>query len=168
MNDHEIERVAAAIHQLRPDWPAASLRTFITKNLAERPRRDVAVALAWIACEPATAKPARVLGAGPWWKAAAVEGAASNRDPWDPGGCCTVCSLPEDRCRALWADDHAYVSAARHRADVDATGYDTDAIRQALRGDVEPTRDPAPVTRPATTPNPHAAAARAALTKEDA
>ena len=74
MNEHEIERIAAAVNVLRPDWPTSSLRTFIASRLGSRPRRDVAVALVWVACEPATTTPARVLEIGPWWQAAAADG----------------------------------------------------------------------------------------------
>lgn len=38
-------RIAAAIHVIRPDWPTASLLTFITRDLADYPRHDLAVAL---------------------------------------------------------------------------------------------------------------------------
>lgn len=91
MNEHEIERIACAMHALRPDWPAASLRTLIAKKLGDRPRRDVTVALAWVACESNSATPARVLEAGPWWKAAGVEGSAQARDPYDANRFCNVC-----------------------------------------------------------------------------
>lgn len=75
MNEYEAERIAAAINVLRPDWPTRSLITLMQRpGLANKPRRDVAVAFAWIACEANTAKPARVLEAGPWWQAAAIEG----------------------------------------------------------------------------------------------
>lgn len=117
MNEHEIGRLAAAAHQLRPDWPANSLRTFITKNLADRPRRDVAVALAWIACEPNTATPARVLEAGPWWRAAAVEGETHvNHVRTDPAHLCGTCSLPKVECERKWANDHAYEPNHRLKA----------------------------------------------------
>lgn len=107
MNEHEIERIASAMHALRPDWPAASLRTLITKKLADRPRRDVTVALAWIACESATATPARVLESGPWWKAAAVEGGPSQRDPYDPNRFCHTCG----RSSHAGPSDHEFVTA---------------------------------------------------------
>ena len=82
MNDHEKDRIAAALNQARPDWPIKSIRTMLDRpQLSDRPRRDVFVALAWIACEPGTATPARVIEAGPWWKAAAAEGALVNRHP---------------------------------------------------------------------------------------
>jgi hypothetical protein len=112
MNEHEAERIAAAMHHLRPDWPAASLRTLINKNLINRPRRDVAVALAWVACEAATATPARVLEAGPWWKAAGIEGTTAHRDNPSREDRCHATGLSLDRCRQVWGGDH------EHRMDV--------------------------------------------------
>jgi hypothetical protein len=131
MNEHEIERIAAAMHQLRPDWPAASLRTLIAKSLMDRPRRDVAVALAWVACESGTATPARVLETGPWWKAAGVEGTTSPRQPFDPGENCAVCSLPPNKCRAHALPDHEYVTAAEHARQA-AKANPPAALRAAL------------------------------------
>lgn len=90
IDDHDIETIAAAFNQLRPDWPVSSLRTFIAKNLATRAKRDVVVALAWVACEPNTATPARVLEAGPWWKAAGVTGELTRRHP-TPWSACHNC-----------------------------------------------------------------------------
>jgi hypothetical protein len=75
MNENEADRIAAAAHALRPDWPLASLRTLLARpEIATRARRDVAVALTWVACESATKTPARVLEAGPWWLATNTEG----------------------------------------------------------------------------------------------
>lgn len=71
----EAHRLAGAINQLRPEWPLASLSTFIHKNLAARAYRDAAVALTWVACDPQTLTPARVLEAGPWWKATQAQDA---------------------------------------------------------------------------------------------
>jgi hypothetical protein len=79
MNEHEIERIAAAFHALRPDWPASSLRTMLTKRAQHMPRRDVCVMLAWIACDNASSTPARMFETGPWKRAAAVEGRQSPR-----------------------------------------------------------------------------------------
>lgn len=97
MNDHEIERIAAAMHELRPDWPTSSVRTLIKKHLGHKPRRDVCVALAWVACESGTHTPARVLEqTGPWWRAAGVEGdkSAAPRFPSSRDHLCFTCSQP--------------------------------------------------------------------------
>lgn len=65
----EIERLALMAHALRPDWPAKALRTFVANQLADHSYQDAAVAFAFVACDPQTETPARILAAGPWWKA---------------------------------------------------------------------------------------------------
>lgn len=69
MNETQAHRLAAAVNQLRPEWPLASLSAFIHKNLIARAYRDAAVALTWVACDEESLTPARVLENGPWWKA---------------------------------------------------------------------------------------------------
>lgn len=69
LSQTEAHRLAGAINQLRPDWAIASLATWIRNNLTDRAYRDAAVALTWVACDPETTTPARVLENGPWWKA---------------------------------------------------------------------------------------------------
>lgn len=98
MNDHEIERIAAATNALRPDWPLESLRTFIATKLGTRARRDVAVALAYVACEAETQTPARVLGPGPWWKVG--DAATAPRFARTGELMCSVCGLTQDGCAA--------------------------------------------------------------------
>ncbi len=65
----ELERLAGAISMLRPDWPAGSVKRFIAgrPELANRPLRDLGLALFWVATDPESKTPARVLEAGPWW-----------------------------------------------------------------------------------------------------
>ena len=78
----EIERLAAAGHALRPDWPAASLRTWLETQHASDAYRDVAVALTVVATDPATRTPARLTEPGPWWDAAqAASGEPAGRVP---------------------------------------------------------------------------------------
>lgn len=121
MDDHDAQRIAAALHAARPDWPASSLLTLIRKKLIDRPRRDVFVALAWVASEPASHTPARVLEQGPWWKAAGVEGAVKGRRDWpDDAHRCSVCSLHRVKCRRLWAGNHEFLPAT-HREAIDVS-----------------------------------------------
>ena len=98
MSQTEAHRLAASINALRPDWPLASLSTFIRTKLADKAYRDATVALAWIATDEKTTTPARVLEAGPWWRAAtAGDGtvsAISQRCPVHPdqrAGWCLAC-----------------------------------------------------------------------------
>jgi hypothetical protein len=115
MTETEISRLAHAINELRPDWPISSLTTWIRNNLSKRPYRDAAVALVWVAVDrrpdgtPASDKPARVLEAGPWWRAAAAgeQGATAHRHA-TPDTACRTCGdeLPNCACTrdALAAD----------------------------------------------------------------
>lgn len=63
----ELTRLAAMGNALRPDWPAASLRSHLAANHGTRSYRDLAVALAWVCTDPETRTPARLAEAGPWW-----------------------------------------------------------------------------------------------------
>jgi hypothetical protein len=131
MDDHEAQRIAAAMHAARPDWPASSLLTLIRKKLIDRPRRDVFVALAWVASEPNSATPARVLEAGPWWRAVAVEGSPVKPNVWEPHLVCTTCSRPEAMCKAVRHadDDHPFVSRAANARDTDRSA---DAVARII------------------------------------
>lgn len=113
MNDHETDRIAGAMHLLRPDWPTQQIRTLIRDKLADRPRRDVAVALAWIACESGTSNPYRVLETGPWWTAAAVDGQTTGRrEPFDATRFCGTCNKPND---IRHPGDHPFTSVITER-----------------------------------------------------
>lgn len=88
MNENEVSRIASAVNQLRPDWPTSSIATLVTSKLGSRTRRDVAVALTWVACDSASKTPARVLEAGPWWQAVNAEGSNVIRFPPKRGEDC--------------------------------------------------------------------------------
>ncbi len=110
----EAERVAAAIHCLRPDWPIASLITFIRERAADWALTDLASALAWVAVDqdidgtPRTVNPGRVLHHGPWRDtgrpeqlAASAQDAAARRDRLE------LIRLRGDAIRACnWCDEH--------------------------------------------------------------
>lgn len=114
MNQTEAHRLTAAVCALRPDWPLASVSGWIAKNLLDRPYRDAAVALTWVATDPETKTPARVLEAGPWWRAVVAGGEAT------VSAITTMCGEhPSERalnCRQCEADaqtaDHATGAAA--------------------------------------------------------
>lgn len=111
MNANECARLAAAINLLRPEWPAESLRTFIARNLGNRPYLDAAVALTYVACDPDSTTPGRVMQDGPWWFVGKYDEPPRPKPPcnqcreWHPG---------EDRCPPPPARDVAgYAAAAR-------------------------------------------------------
>lgn len=117
MNDAEQQRLAHALNELRPTWPISSLRTFIARNLANRPYRDAAMALVWVALDVdaagnyVTETPKRVLESGPWWKAAEMNGTANVRPT--PPKRTETCQIPghegyrADACGGCHADQLA-------------------------------------------------------------
>ncbi|MCL2453756.1 MAG: hypothetical protein FWD18_00410 [Micrococcales bacterium] len=80
----EIDRLAAMANAVRPDWPIRSLRTGIATNHRARAYQDVAVAMAWIATDPATRTPGRLDEAGPWWDAAQAGSSGQEHGRSDP------------------------------------------------------------------------------------
>lgn len=92
----EIERLAAAISALRPDWPMKSLETFIHQR-GHRPLLDLSVELVWVAqLGPERAQtPALIDQQGPW-KGATLRGrSATDLLPViDFDTACTKCLKP--------------------------------------------------------------------------
>lgn len=115
----EVERLARSSNALRPDWRYDSLVTFIETHLGDRPYRDAAVAMTWIATDPETRTPARVLEAGPWWRAVMVDVPVTavnpaSSCPWHPDQprSCQCCAA--DR-RQIAAPDQVRQYAAKIR-----------------------------------------------------
>jgi hypothetical protein len=120
----ERQRLAAMANALRPDWQASSLYTHLTREHAPRGYRDLAVALAWIACDPDTKTPARLLEPGPWWSATRPAD-RPQRQPVAITGRCTSCRglhHPADECVPASIDRSSPARAAAK-----------DAARRALR-----------------------------------
>lgn len=64
----EIQRVAAAMHALRPEWNPRSLATFLERHQAHRAYGDLAIAAAHVATDPRTKTPELLNQHGPWWR----------------------------------------------------------------------------------------------------
>ena len=77
MDRQEAVRIGASLNALRPDWPAAQIVTLIEAKLATRAARDVHLALVYLAYDPGTKSPYRVIENGPWWQAARPTGPAT-------------------------------------------------------------------------------------------
>lgn len=73
----ELDRIAAAMHALRPDWRTTSLVTFLTEHHADRPYRDLAIAATAVATDPKTTTPRLLNEHGAWWAAAQTVQAAT-------------------------------------------------------------------------------------------
>lgn len=98
-SDTELERLAAMGNALRPEWPVKSLLTHLRNHHATRAYRDLAVALAWVATDPATLTPARLAESGPWWRATEESGRVPTGrridcpdHPGEPSGRCRPCA----------------------------------------------------------------------------
>lgn len=124
MEEIEINRLAGAMNQLRPEWPVASLRTFLRTHFAERAFRDMALAAAYVAADERTKTPELLRQTGPWWNVgpASTDRGTPRVGP-EPG---------EDRCRFA---GHEHESAARCRAC---------AAEEAAGDQPEPTSAPVP------------------------
>ena len=127
MNKTDVTRIAAAINQLRPDWGAPELRSFIWKSLTARPAADVMVALALVALDPDTRTPARVLASGPWWQATRPAGdpGAPQPDQIHSAEICRVCRKTRaghDHMAAISGDDHAFTIKPESPRQADRTG----------------------------------------------
>lgn len=131
MENHEVERIASAMHVARPDWPARQIQTLIRDNLLHRPRRDVFVALAWVASEGNSHTPYRVLENGPWWRATATEGVTPTREPWDPNTMCGICGKSRHDCERNPHGDHQFesqIDTKRNRRDTEPQPIEEDPM----------------------------------------
>lgn len=92
----ETERIAGAVAMLRPDWPAGSVKRYIQgrPELLNRPARDLALALVYVALDPASDTPARVSEAGPWWQILRGQVQAANAPDVGPGRGVERCTQP--------------------------------------------------------------------------
>jgi len=122
----EIDRTAAAIHNLRPDWPTKSLATFIGTDMASMAYADVVTALAISAVDPKTQTPRRVLEAGPWWAAVQAAFGGGSHGTTVPGPSsrrCTVdghgTELAPPYCRSCIADAQVAAEIAREEAGIE-------------------------------------------------
>lgn len=134
----EVDRLAHAVNALRPDWPTASLRTWITANLANRAYHDAAVALVWVAVDPASHKPARVLENGPWWGATLTAASEAERHPSAVklGELCHTHGCHKDACGC----DPAAYAARQREATAVRNSRGVAAARAALRAN-QPDQD---------------------------
>lgn len=131
MNDNEIQRLALAVNSLRPEWPVKSLRTFLAGKLAPRPYQDVALALVFVATDPKTTTPARVLEAGPWWKTNPAGNESTYRPPRPDEECVLHVGEYRDSCRAC-AADRAVRDATPKRAEGVPGGEHIERMRAEL------------------------------------
>ena len=112
MNQIQIERIAAALHALRPDWPIASLAKFV-QDRANQPMTDLLVQLVLVAVDPETKTPARIDQDGPWKRALQIapQERTAPQVPRARPDDCGVCSRPPSAC--AFDDSHEYEQVGR-------------------------------------------------------
>ena len=113
----EIQRIAAAMNALRPDWNPRSLVTFLREKHGTRSYRDLAIAGVAVATDPKTKTPYLLNEHGPWWSAAqtvrggpALEPIRFERCPIDGHT-----SYRADNCGACKADRVAVEGEPTHQ-----------------------------------------------------
>ena len=87
----QIQRIAGAMHAIRPDWRASSLATFLAKHHADRAYQDLLIAGIVVALDTKTRTPELLNRHGRWWTAAQAVFAADATPTVGPGRTrCTV------------------------------------------------------------------------------
>lgn len=136
MIDHDgTHRLAAMANALRPDWPVKSLVTFIGANLQQRTYREAAIALAWVACDPVTETPKRLLEAGPWWSATRAQAATVSVIPTRCGEHPTRRALDCPECAETASADPTEGAAAVRAALREAPRYVDPAVIAARQAE---------------------------------
>lgn len=127
----QIERIAAAIQLLQPNWTIPQLKGVMADpRINNRPPSDIAACLAFLACDGETKQPTRAFEPGPWWATATARAEQQGpqyryADPRD----CGICNKPEAECRQ---DGHDYTPAfVRH--DNRATPEQRAAVKAAAQ-----------------------------------
>ena len=142
----DAERIAQAVHDLRPEWPTQSVLTLIgnSEDLRTRAYRDLAVAFAYVACDPASLTPGRVREQGPWWQHTTAQkatvSAVTTRCPEHPSNAawnCPECDADATPPPADWREsvEATLTRRARPARRPDPTPDET--RRQALRDQLD-------------------------------
>lgn len=106
--------LAALLHRLRPEWHTTAIVNALHQAVVQRRGNAPTIAIAALraAANPDCRTPAGILHEGAHWMNALP---ASRPTRVDRASLCSVCSLHEDRCRELWADDHEFLSVVQAR-----------------------------------------------------
>lgn len=138
----EIQRIAAAMNALRPDWNPRSLTTFLTEHHSARPYRDLAIAAVAVATDPKTKTPRLLNEHGPWWAAAQTVQGATGLEPIRFERCPIEghTSYRLDNCGACKADRVEATTALAHQAPR-TPPVPTERVRQILAGATRPEPD---------------------------
>lgn len=107
-NQQAIERIAAAVNALRPEWPVASLVTMLTEKHQHRDARTLALAATWVATDRDTQTPGLLNTAAPWRAVSTLSDAEKH---------------PSDEYRARWVErQRKRLEGAKHCGRCDQEG----------------------------------------------
>lgn len=118
MDKAQAEALAAFIALLRPGWDAAGIMAALGQGRMMGTAADLAVAAIAAAMEPSNRTPAIIAKPGAHWTHVALRHKSSANITAPRQETCSICYLPEFRCREVWAKDHEYESivTAKRRA----------------------------------------------------
>lgn len=118
----QAQKLAAMGNTLRPDWKPGALLTFITQELKARNFREIAIALAYVGCDPEVRTPGVLREPGPWWEATRPIAPAAGKGR----GRCDNCNgfhSPQSPCEVVNLHAHRRKrGAALARAELAAHG----------------------------------------------
>lgn len=117
MNQIQIERIAAALHALRPDWPVQSLVKFIGDR-RNQPMTDLLVQLVMVAVDPETKTPARIDQDGPWKRVLQIAPPERTAPhvPRSSADDCGICSKQRSVCALDGSHEYEQVGRPKTRA----------------------------------------------------
>jgi hypothetical protein len=124
-----------------PHWDAPGVMAAIGK-VKDRTLADVVLAVIRAADDREAKTPGVISAPGSsHWKERGTR--TRTAEPYDRGGTCHTCSLPHAKCRALWADDHDYVSVHEYAKTVNTDPGRIARILESVKGEKQPMREPA-------------------------
>lgn len=144
LSKDEAQKIAASANSLRPDWSVAQVMGVLGKDdiRLRRTYRDTAIAVAALACDPATRQPTRLLESGPWWEATASKPAGLKYHEITDEDC-AICFRPPELCSRLsWTDAHDYEPQHTRAVSVPPTPEQKAAIEAARIVDPDPEPEP--------------------------
>lgn len=116
MTKEQAQALAEFLHMLRPGWDTAGIVAALGNARLMGTAGDLAIAAIAAAMDTNNRTPAVIAMPGAHWSHAALRHKSSANTTAPRAQTCSVCYLPEDKCRARWAWDHRFESVAEAKA----------------------------------------------------
>lgn len=142
----DIAALSGILAKLRPHgaprWQAAGVRASLAK-VAHLNAADALMAAIRLSQDRSADTPAQMgIPASECWREKVAEKNA-RPEPYDKGGSCSTCSLPHEKCRRVWGDDHQFVSVHEYEKTVNRDPERIQRIVEAAKNEITPTRESA-------------------------